>query len=174
MRIFTPVQPEPSLSSAWKICARLVPCSRYGSKTPIPTNKGRKMLGIAQSTPSLQKKFTCALVLGLPFAGPRPCFPGAQQCDPAFNSMCKYSTPKNPIFPGKESRTTLFLVLKKSKYLYGKDRAKNRRTSENTGRNRPHTPKVLNNSPTTIPAPIRKIRCLKTLYCANIQPENVQ
>jgi hypothetical protein len=55
-----------------------------------------------------------------------------------------------------------------------RNRAKNRRTSKNTGRNPLCTPKVLNNSPTTIPSRHRKNRHFAPPSCATIQSQNTQ
>jgi hypothetical protein len=82
--------------------------------------------------------------------------------------------PKRPVFSENKGKTVLPMAIKNVKNPLRPNRTKNYQTPQNTVRNGPHGPKVLNNSPTTIPSRSRKLRHLKTPHCAKIQPENAQ
>jgi hypothetical protein len=99
---------------------------------------------------------------------------GTNQDNPLQDSSGKNSTPIRCVFPEKNSKAALFHVFNMHQKSSSQNRATNRRRPENTERNRPDAPKVLNNSPTTIPAQSRKIRYFAPPHCANIQPENEQ
>jgi hypothetical protein len=82
--------------------------------------------------------------------------------------------PSKPHISREKTKIAVLQVIKNVKNPIPPNRAKKRQTSINTDPNNLHASKVLNNSPTTIPARPRKFRHFKPPSCAKIQPENTQ
>jgi hypothetical protein len=135
-----------------------------------PANKGRNMLGIAQSTSLLTKTSPLA-------TRPSPLATAAvptQQFNPPPNPRCNNSTPQNCIFPEEKQKAAVLNAFKSVKKPPRPNSAKNHETSENTVRNHPQAPKVLKYSSTKIRARTRIFRHFAPPHCANIRPENAQ